>query len=308
MEEVKGMSIKNVDKSDGLTKQKIEIVGDVSVMISKSVSNNKSKASNEDPNHGINLFEIFWDRIGNGDSNQAGLETENAEENDIEIDQLLSDMRNSNGESADIWCGNRTYDFGYCDWGELTGDEVGVDKEISLIDFDESNQIDEREPEIIFNAFIEKDLIDFGCVAEESVMNNNVKEEMIDENREINVVVNTSSSKMHQTNNEKFESLPEPSSEVTLYVKFAKTKSKIDIVQREEEIVKDLLKVLKNDEFDCGVDFLSKSSTSQQSKDTTNQTSTLKFNKDQTSSSELNEDNNIIITDSNNNSTTNTND
>ncbi|CAG8540098.1 11558_t:CDS:2, partial [Racocetra fulgida] len=258
------MSIKNVDESDGLTEQKMEIGGDISVMISKSVSNDENKASNEDPkpaaqNCDISLIEIFWENIGSSDSNQAELEKENAEENDIEsnevigevddrglddleaeVDWLLSDMRNGDSESADVWYGNGIYDV--------------VDKEISLIDFDESDQMDEREPESMFDVFIKNNLIDFGCVAEKSVMNDNV-EEMIDENRGINVVVNTNSSKMYQTNNEKFESLPEPSSEVTLYVKFTEAKFKTDVVLGREEIVEDLLKVLRDndsDEFDCG--------------------------------------------------------
>ncbi|CAG8785817.1 17877_t:CDS:2, partial [Racocetra persica] len=142
-------------------------------------------------------------------------------------------------------------------WKELNGDEVGVNKEISLIDFDESDQIDEREPKSMFDVFIEKDLIDFGCIVEKLVINDNIKKEIIDENREINMVVNTNSSKMYQMNNKKFESLPKPSCEVTLYIKFAETKFKTDIVLGKKEIVKNLLKVLRDDdsdEFDCDID------------------------------------------------------
>ncbi|CAG8460249.1 157_t:CDS:2, partial [Racocetra fulgida] len=142
----KGISIKNMNKSDGLTEQKIEIGGDVSVMISK----NKN--------------------IRSSDSNQAGLEKKSAEENNIksnkaigekndhkldnlevEVDQLLLVMRNSNSEFVDVWCSNRTYNISYCDQEELTGDEIGVNKEISLIDFNESDQIDERKPKSIFD-------------------------------------------------------------------------------------------------------------------------------------------------------------
>ncbi|CAG8848168.1 18939_t:CDS:2, partial [Racocetra persica] len=48
----------------------------------------------------------------------------------------------------------------------------------------------------------------------------------------------------------KFESLPEPSCKVTLYIKFAKTKFKPDVVLGKEEIVEDLLKVLRDDDSD----------------------------------------------------------
>ncbi|CAG8825304.1 6856_t:CDS:2, partial [Racocetra persica] len=172
MEEEEDTCIKNVDKCNGMAGRSRDIIANVMIN-KKKISNDESKVSDKylnsaAPNHDINLFEIFWDNIG-GNSNQAGLEMENAEENDIErfddleaeVFWLLSDTRNGDDESADIWCSNGTYDVGYCDRRELTGDEVGVDKEISLIDFDESNQIDEREPKSMFDAFIKQDLIDF---------------------------------------------------------------------------------------------------------------------------------------------------
>ncbi|CAG8505121.1 19640_t:CDS:2, partial [Dentiscutata erythropus] len=194
VEEEEGSSIKDVDKSDGLMEQKMEIGGDV---ISKNVSNNESKAFKEDPKpdvprHGISLINIFWDNIRNGDTSQVGLEKENAEKNDIEsnesiaeVDQLLSDMKNGNSEFADIWCDNGTYNVGYCEWDEMTGDEKDEHKKFvcckvdDLIDFDESDQMNEREPESIFDTFIGNDLIDFRCVAEESVKNDEGKNEII---------------------------------------------------------------------------------------------------------------------------------
>ncbi|CAG8629155.1 25824_t:CDS:2, partial [Racocetra persica] len=147
------MNIKNMDKSDGLTEQKIEIGGDI--------SDPKYTA----PNRDISLIEIFWENIRSSDSNQARLETENAEENNIESNESI-DMRNGNSESADVWCSNRIYDVSYCDQGKVTGDEVGVDNEISLIDFDKSDQIDKREPESMLDAFIEKDLMTLDIVLE----------------------------------------------------------------------------------------------------------------------------------------------
>ncbi|RIA99858.1 hypothetical protein C2G38_1509518, partial [Gigaspora rosea] len=180
VQEEEDMSIKNVDESDGLTERKMEIGGDVSMMISKNVGNNESKVSNKDPkpaapNRGTSLFEIFCDNIGSSDSNQAGLDKENAEENDIEsnrsigagddcklddleaeVDRLLLVMRNSGSDETE---------------GE----------EINLIDFNESDLMSEGKPEGILEVFVEGDLIDFGCVEGESVINDYVKEEIIED-------------------------------------------------------------------------------------------------------------------------------
>ena len=75
VEEEEDMSIENVDVSDGLTEQKMGIGRNVNV---KNVGNNENKVSNKDrvsatPNHGTSLFELFWNSIGSGESNQAGL-------------------------------------------------------------------------------------------------------------------------------------------------------------------------------------------------------------------------------------------
>ncbi|CAG8666497.1 4307_t:CDS:2 [Dentiscutata erythropus] len=109
VEKEKNICIKNIDKCDGLIQQRVdsnkdkeiaERDEDISVIISKNVSNNESKSDN---------------------SNQARLEKKNFKENNIEsnesigkvddrglddleakVDQLLSDMKNSDGKSADI--------------------------------------------------------------------------------------------------------------------------------------------------------------------------------------------------------------
>ncbi|CAG8736235.1 12189_t:CDS:2 [Dentiscutata erythropus] len=170
MEEEEDMCVKNVGEYKGLMQQSVDSNKDKEIarrggdVISKNVSNNKSKAFKEDlkpdaPNRSISLINIFWNNIESSDSNQVELEKENAEENDIvsnesigevddreldnleaEVDQLLSDMKN------------------------------GDDKEINLINFYELDRRSER-----------NDLIDFRCAAKKSVKNDEVKDKIIQE-------------------------------------------------------------------------------------------------------------------------------
>ncbi|CAG8615137.1 13665_t:CDS:2 [Racocetra fulgida] len=178
MEEEEDMCVKNVDKYDGMAGRSKDIIANV--MINKKITGLETENTKEnDIESNESISEVDYQKL---------------DDLEAEVNRLLSDMKNSDGESADVWCGNETYDF--------------VNKEISLIDFDESDQMDEREPESMFNVFIEKDLIDIG-------------------------------------------------SEVILYVKFAETKFETNVVLKREEIVEDLLKVLRNDdsdEFDCDSD------------------------------------------------------
>ncbi|CAG8736229.1 12188_t:CDS:2 [Dentiscutata erythropus] len=60
-----------------------------------------------------------------------------------------------------------------------------------LIEFDESDQINKREPENIFDAFIKEDLINFEYAAEELVMNNNSGKVNDTRIKRVNEVVNS---------------------------------------------------------------------------------------------------------------------
>ncbi|CAG8646620.1 12257_t:CDS:2 [Dentiscutata erythropus] len=170
VEEEEDMCIKNVDKCEELMQQSANSNKDKAMaergkdVISKNVGNNERKAFKEDPkpdapNCGISLINIFWNNIRSGNSNQVGLKKENAEENDIVSNESISEINDRGLDDLEAK-------------EEMTSNEKDEHKKFVYY-FDKSDQINERESKNIFDAFIEEDLIDFGCVAEESVINNN---------------------------------------------------------------------------------------------------------------------------------------
>ncbi|CAG8757629.1 863_t:CDS:1 [Dentiscutata erythropus] len=103
MEEEEDMCIKNINKNDGLMRQSVDNNKDKEMarrdenVISKNVSNNKSKAFKEDPkpaapNRDISLIDIFWSNIESGNFNQVGLEKKNAEKSDIESNESIGEV------------------------------------------------------------------------------------------------------------------------------------------------------------------------------------------------------------------------
>ncbi|CAG8757632.1 864_t:CDS:2 [Dentiscutata erythropus] len=95
--------------------------------------------------------------------------------------------------------------------------------------------MNERKPKNIVDAFIENDLIDFRCVEEEVIKNDEVK----DDAKKVVSIRHCDQDKVEVENDNNGNKAPD------------------DVVLELEKIVKDLLKELIDDnfdEFDCGVD------------------------------------------------------
>ncbi|RIB22451.1 hypothetical protein C2G38_2173910 [Gigaspora rosea] len=140
------MCVKSVDKCGGLTRQKVD---------------SDNEKMNKDEN--------------SGNSNQAGLENESAKEINIKSNRSIGA-----GDSCKL-------DDLKAEVGLLllvirnSGSDKTEGKEINLIDFNELDLMSERKPESILEVFIEGNLINFGYVEGELVINDYVKEEIIKE-------------------------------------------------------------------------------------------------------------------------------